>query len=121
MSLSTILGDSRAPADGFFGSIGAAWETGLSKIGSEILPNWVQSQVNRQSEDQLNKSTFDAAAALPRQEGQPIQDADLQPKTAFQKAADFQLFRLGNINFTGGQLLLMGAVLIGLVIVLKRV
>ena len=118
---STIIGDSRAPADGFFGTIGAAWETGLSKIGSEILPNWVQSQANRQSGDQLSRSTFDATAALPRMEGQPIQAADLQPKTAFQKAADFQLFRLGNINITGGQLLLMGAVVIGLVVVLKRV
>ncbi len=117
---STIIGDSRAPADGFFGSIGAAWETGLSKVGSEILPNWVQSQVNRQSGDQLAKSTFDASAALPRMEGQPIQDASLQPKTAIQKATDFQLFRLGNINITGGQLLLMGAVVIGLVVVLKR-
>lgn len=118
---STIIGDSRAPSEGFFGTIGSAWETGVSKIGSEILPNWVQSQVSRQSGDQLSKSTFDASAALPRVEGQPIQDADLQPKTALQKATDFQLFRLGNINVTGGQVLLMGMILIGLVVVLKKV
>lgn len=118
---STIIGDSRAPAEGFFGNIGAAFETGLSKVGSEILPNWVQGQVSRQSGDQLNKTTFNAASALPREEGQPIQDADLQPKTAFQKAADFRLFSLGNINITGGQVLLMGMILVGLVVVLKKV
>lgn len=117
---STIIGDSRAPSDGFFGNVSAAWETGLSKIGSEILPNWVQSQVNRQSVDQLKSSTFDATAAAVRQPGQPIQPVDLTSPND-QKAADFQLFRLGNLNITGGQLLLMGMVVIGLVFVLKRV
>ena len=119
MSLQSIIGDSRAPGEGFFGNIGAAWETGLSKIGSDILPNWVQSQVSRQSGDQLNKTTFNAASALPRQDDQSIQDAESQPQTGFQKAL-FDL-KTGNLNITGGQMLLMGMVLIGLVVVLKKV
>jgi len=118
MSLQSIIGDSRAPGEGFFGNIGAAFETGLSKVGSEILPNWVQGQVSRQSGDQLNKSTFNLASAPIRQEGQPIQDADLQPKTGFQKAFfDIKGGNFGNMPV----LILAGALVIGLVIVLKKV
>ncbi len=117
MGLQSLIGDSRAPGEGFFGTIGAAWETGISKVGSEILPNWVQSQVSRQSGDQLDKNTFDRAYALPRQDG-AIQDADTQPKTGFQKALfDIQAGDIGNMPF----LILAGAVIIGLVIVLKKV
>lgn len=115
---STIIGDSRAPAEGFFGNIGAAFEKGLSKVGSDILPNWVQGQVSRQSGDQLNKSTFNAASALPREEGQPIQDADLQPGTGFQKV----LFDIKGGNFGNMPVLILaGALVVGLVIVLKKV
>lgn len=115
---SSIIGDSRAPADGFFGSIGSAFETGISKIGTDILPNWVQSQANRQSGDQLDRSTFNSTAAQDRMEGQPIQDADLQPKTGFQKA----LFDIKGGNFGNMPVLILaGALVIGLVIVLKKV
>ena len=118
---STIIGDSRAPAEGFFGNIGAAFESGISKVGSDILPNWVQSQVLRQSKDQLGDSTFNQQFAPDREPGQPIQDAEETAKPGFSKITDYQLFRLGNLNITGGQVLLMGLVLIGLVIVLKKV
>ena len=118
MGLQSLIGDSRAPGEGFFGTIGSAWETGISKVGSEILPNWVQSQVFRQSGDQLDKSTFNAAYALPRQDGESIQNADSQPKNGFQKALfDLKTGDIGNMPF----LILAGAVIIGLVIVLKKV
>lgn len=117
MSLQSIIGDSRAPGEGFFGNIGAAWKEGLSKIGSEILPNWVQSQVSRQSGDQLDKATFDSGAAQPRMEGQPIQDADLQPTTGVQKA--LWDLKVGSVG-TGG-LLVMGLILVGAILVIKKV
>ena len=115
---SSIIGDSRAPTDGFFGNIGAAFETGIGKIGSEILPNWVQSQASRQARDQLNKSTFDSTSAPDRMDGQPIQDAETIPKTGFQKA----LFDIKGGNFGNMPVLILaGALVIGIIIVLKKV
>lgn len=115
---SSIIGDSRAPADGFFGNIGAAFETGIGKIGSEILPNWVQSQASRQSGDQLNKSTFDSTSAPDRMAGQPIQDAETAPKNGFQKV----LFDIKGGNFGNMPVLILaGALVIGIIIVLKKV
>jgi len=116
MSLSSILGDSRAPSDGFFGTIGAAWETGLSKIGSEILPNWVQSQVNRQAKDQLVDNTYNSTTAPPRVEGQAIQTTGSPPPTGIQKV--FADMKIGSIG--GGSILLMGLVLVGIIFALKK-
>lgn len=115
MSLQTLIGDSRAPGEGFFGNIASAFETGISKVGSEILPNWVASQAARQSGDQLLDTTYQQNPDTPRVEQQAIQDGALIP------ASDVTLFKLGSFNFTGGQLLLMGGVLIALIIVLKKV
>ncbi|MFH1931050.1 MAG: hypothetical protein ABIN18_05615 [Pseudomonadota bacterium] len=115
MSLQSIIGDSRAPGEGFFGNISAAFETGLSKIGSEILPNWVQSQVTRQATNQLADNTYDSTTAPPRIEGQAIQDGNAQP-TGIQKA--LWDLKIGNIG--GGSLLLMGLVLVGIIFVLKK-
>lgn len=116
---SSIIGDSRAPAEGFFGNIGSAFETGIAKIGSEILPNWVQSQATRQSGDQLNKSTFDSTSAPDRMIGQPIQDAEAQPKArnVLDSIFSFETGNIGNMPF----LIIAGAVVIGIVIVLKKV
>lgn len=111
-----ILGDSRAPSDGFFGTVGAAWETGLSKIGSDILPNWVQSQVNRQSSDQLAKATYDAETSAPRIEGQTVDHFEGTPGSGIQKA--WLDLKTGNI--TAGPLIIMGVVLVGIVVVLKK-
>ena len=120
MPVSTIIGDSRAPSEGFFGTIGAAFESGISKIGSDILPNWVQSQTTRQSGDQLQKNLFDQNAAEPRMAGQDmIQDA--RPPGGIRNALDsvfnFQTGDVGNMPF----FILAGAILIGLVFVLKKV
>lgn len=115
---SSIIGDSRAPAEGFFGNIGAAFETGISKIGSDILPNWVQSQASRQAGDQLNRSTFDSTSAPDRMTGQPIQDADSTPPTGMQKV----LFDIKGGNFGNMPVLILaGALVIGIIIVLKKV
>lgn len=113
---STIIGDSRAPSEGFFGTIGAAWESGISKIGSDILPNWVQSQASRQSGDQLQKNLFDQSAAEQRMAGQDmVQDA--RPVDGIQKAwFDVKTGNIGNMPF----FILAGAVLIGLVFVLRK-
>ena len=117
MSLQSIIGDSRAPGEGFFGNISAAFETGLSKIGSEILPNWVQSQATRQSRNQLADNTYNSTTAPPRVAGQAIGDSAVMPQTGFQKAvADLKIGSIG-----GGSILLMGLVLIGIIIVLKKV
>ena len=118
MGLSSLIGDSRAPSEGFFGTIGSAWETGISKVGSEILPNWVQSQAARQSGDQLAKATFDAGSAPLRQDSS-IETAESTPATGmFQKAfMDIKGGNFGNMPV----LILAGALVIGLVIVLKKV
>jgi len=116
MSLQSIIGDSRAAGEGFFGNIGAAWETGLSKIGSEILPNWVQSQVNRQAKDQLADNTYNSTTAPLRVAGQAIGDTAVAPQTGFQKVvADLKIGSIG-----GGSILLMGLVLIGIIFALKK-
>ena len=119
MGLSALIGDSRAPSEGFFGTIGAAWETGIAKVGSEILPNWVQSQANRQSTDQLAKATFDAGSASPRQDAS-VANFESTPKSGFQNALDsvfsFETGDIGNMPV----LIIMGIVLVGIVIVFKK-
>lgn len=116
MGLSSLIGDSRAPSEGFFGTIGAAWETGLSKIGSEILPNWVQSQAARQSGDQLAKATFDAGTALPRIDS-AVENFDSAPGTGFQKIwFDVKTGNIGNLPV----IIVMGIALVGIVFVLKK-
>jgi len=115
MSLQSLIGDSRPPGEGFFGNIASAFETGVSKIGSEILPNWVANQASGQKTDKLLNTTYQQDPATPRVEGQSIQDT--APVSGFQKVvADL---KIGNIG-TGG-LLIMGLILIGAVIVLKKV
>ena len=117
MSLQSIIGDSRAPGEGFFGNISSAFGTGLAKIGSEILPNWVQSQATRQSKDQLADNTYNSTTAPLRVEGQAVQNTGTLPQTGIQKA--FADLNIGSIG--GGSLLLMGLVLVGIIIVLKKV
>lgn len=118
MSLQSIVGDSRAPGEGFFGNIASAFETGISKIGSEILPNWVASQASRQSGDQLLDTTYQQDPNTPRMEGQQaVQTVDGEPLTGFQKVvADLKIGSIG----TGG-LLIMGLILVGAIIVIKKV
>ena len=119
MSLQTLIGDSRPPAEGFFGNISAAFQTGISKIGSDILPNWVQSQVSRQANDQMSDNTFDSTTAPLRIAGQSIQDAETMPPAGmFQKAfLDIQTGNIGNMPV----LILAGLLLIGVIIVIKKV
>lgn len=119
MSLQSIVGDSRGGLDGFFGRVGASFEQGLSRIGSEILPNWVGTQLTDQKVDQLIDTTFQPQYAPPRINQQPLQSAGVEP-SGFQKIADFQLFKMGDFSVTGGQALVMGLVLMGIVWVLKR-
>ena len=116
MSLPTLIGDSRAPSEGFFGTIGAAWETGISKIGSDILPNWVQSQASRQSGDQLAKATFDAGSAPPRVDD-AIETFESTPGGTLEKVwFDIRTGKIGNMPV----LIVMGVVLVGIVIVFKK-
>ena len=56
--LNKMTGSGGEGDGGFFSSVGSALTQGISKIGSEVLPNWVDNQVNRQSKDQLNRDTF---------------------------------------------------------------
>lgn len=116
MPFSAIIGDSRAPSEGFFGTIGAAFESGISKIGSDILPNWVQSQATRQSGDQLAKNLFDPSAAEQRMAGQDMVQ-DSRPVDGIQKAwFDLKTGDIGNMPI----LIIMGVVLIGVIIVFKK-
>ena len=118
MSLQTIIGDSRPPGEGFFGNISAAFQTGLAKVGSEILPNWVQSQAIRQSGNQLTDNTYDSVTAPLRMSGQSVQDADTKPATGmFQKAfLDIKTGNIGNMPV----LILAGLLLVGVLIVIKK-
>lgn len=52
--------------DGFFSDIEAGIGSGISRIGSEILPIWAERQLVGQQKDQLSQPTFNAAAAPPR-------------------------------------------------------
>ncbi len=116
MPFSTIIGDSRAPSEGFFGTIGSAFETGIAKIGSEILPNWVQSQANRQSGDTLQRNLFDESAAAQRMAGQDMVQ-DTRPVDGIQKAwFDLKTGNIGNMPV----LIIMGVVLVGVIIVFKK-
>ena len=119
-------GISKPAEDGFFGSVMSGLErfgekaapvfgTFSEKMGGEILPNWVGSQLNIQSKDQLEKATFDWGTAPRRVDY--IQTPEAMPGTRF---ADLQLFRMGNFNITGGTLLIMGGVFLGMVVILKK-
>jgi len=112
--------------NGFFGSVLSGMErfgeraapvfgTFTEKLSGEILPNWVGSQLNVQSKDQLEKATFDWGAAPRRVDY--VQTPEAMPGTRF---ADLQLFRMGNFNVTGGTLLIMGGVFLGTVVILKK-
>lgn len=43
----------------FFGQVVSGVSEGISRIGTEILPNWVKSELDLQSDDQLQRSLFE--------------------------------------------------------------
>jgi len=53
---STISGSTRSASD-FFATVIGGLETGLTKIGSEVLPNWAAQQLLDQEEDNLYDPT----------------------------------------------------------------
>jgi len=123
MSISSLIGDTRGALNGFFGAVGSGLETGLTTVGSEILPNWVSGQLDMQSTDGLKTVLYDPFTGQPRIGGQqppPIQTAETEVKPGI-SLIDTQLFKIGDIAITGGQLMLMAAAVGVLVFILKRV
>lgn len=50
----------------FFANISEGLTSGVSKIGSTVLPNWVSKQVTGQTIDKLENVTYDQNKAPPR-------------------------------------------------------
>jgi len=110
------LGAAETPSGSdFFGTIATGFETGLSRIGSDVLPNWAAHQLGLQTEDQLKDPLFQEEYAPPRL------DAPQYARAPGAGLFDQVLFNVGTIQVTGGAIVLMGAVFIGSVVILKKV
>lgn len=112
----SILASTQSPQSTFFGKILGSFESGIDRITTEILPNWVGNQLGLQSQDQLQDSTFNPAYAGQRIDGKTIPANQVQPPF-LQRV----LFDVGSVQVTGGALLMMGLVGTGAVIVFKKV
>jgi hypothetical protein len=53
----------------FFNSLTTGLSQGIQTIGSELLPTWTAQQLDVQSEDQLDQSTFEPKWAPPKAGG----------------------------------------------------
>jgi hypothetical protein len=116
MAGSTMVSDTRQATDGFFGNVLANLEAGLGRIATEIVPNWVGTQLGAQKTDQLKDSTYDPTTGLPRVDT-AIQGAPGQPGIGLNKV----LLDIGTFQLTGGGLLVAAAVFVGAVFLLKKV
>jgi hypothetical protein len=114
----TILADTRSPESTFWGNVVHGFESGLSRIGSEILPNWVGKELEVQKQDQLKDPLFAGMFAPYRIDG-PIETAETTGKQEglFERV----LFDVGAVEVTGGAILIMGAVFVGAIIIFKKV
>lgn len=86
----------------FFGSVTAGIGEGISKIGSEILPNWAQGELDQQKADQLQKETY-------AQQQKTVETAQSKPGTVFTVGGlsiSWQTLTIGAVAIVGGLLLL---------------
>jgi len=114
----TLLADGRSAVNSFFGSVVDALESGVQRIGQEVLPNWVGNELSRQERDLLQSEVFNQDAAPPRvdssiQTGQPTNGNGFLDQVLWDDE------KVG-IKITGGGLVLMGVVLIGGYFVLTK-
>jgi len=105
-----LLGNSSTSAtsggtDGWFSEILSGISAGVSKVASEVLPVWAANELNVQSTDQIYRNMYDWDYSPPR----------VDSKTGVQSPSKFIS------NMTTTDLLMWGALIVGGVIVLKKV
>lgn len=103
----------------FFSDVQDSFEVGLKKIGSDVLPNWVSSQLGLQSTDQLNQTTFNQDVAPPRVgEVTPVRSAVETGATT--PAAERAVFTVGNLSLDTKDLIGLAAVsILGIAVLIK--
>ena len=113
----TVASGSNA-ASSFFSRVWESFETGVSRIASDVLPNWVATELGAQSSDQLKQETFNQEAApsrlyTPIQTGRDVPEAD-RPFT--QKT----FLDIGAFQVTGGTPMIAGALFIGILLIFRK-
>lgn len=106
----------------FFGKVTSGIGEGISRLGSEVMPVWVASELELQTKDQLARVMFDP-------EGRPAPIRIEGPATigyAGTSPGDEDFFRkvwlnLGGLHITGGGLLVMVGIGLSAAYVLKKV
>jgi len=106
----------------FFGQVTSGVGKGMERLGAEVLPNWVASELELQEKDQLQRTLFDPEGrpAPVRIEGPAtigLAGTTPEGESFFQKT----FLDLGTLQITGGGLLIMAGVLLGSVFVLKKI
>lgn len=86
----------------FFGNVSAGLGEGLAKIGSEIVPNWAKTELEKQSQDQLKKETYSA-------QQKSVESAQSKPSTVLTVGTvqiNWQVIAIAGLALIGGLLLL---------------
>jgi len=119
MPESSTMAVSKEVDNSFFGQIKGAFVEGVKTITNEVLPNWASTQLGMQSRDQLDDTTFNATVAPPtiNQAGPAVQAASVTKPAPFEQV----LFDIGEVQVTGGSLLIMGAVFVSAIVIFKKV
>ena len=117
MPESTVVAAGTNPATDFFSRVFESLETGISRVATDVLPNWVAGQLDMQRVDQLNDTTYvytgEKRLDSPVQTGADVPEAQ---KPFLQRTfAD-----IGNVQITGGTLMIAGALFIGILLIFKR-
>jgi hypothetical protein len=100
-----------AADNGFISNILGSFQTGLQKIGSDILPNWAASQLGVQQTPILDNPTLNQSALAPRADGTTDTTAKITPTLWDQITKQ--------TNVSSGAVVMIGVVLIGLAFAVK--
>ena len=104
--ISSIQSSVRGVSDNFFSSVFTSLGEGINKIGSEVLPNWVNRELEIQTEDLLRDDTWNQERAEQR-----VDD----PEPGIQRI----IFTAGGFKVTGQTLLIVVGVALTGVLVYK--
>jgi len=117
MPESTMVAAGTNPANSFFSRVFESLESGISRVASDIMPNWVAGQLDMQKVDQLNNSTYSYVPGS-------RQDSAVQTGAAVAGSEKPFLQRtfmdIGTMQITGGTIMIAGALFIGLVMILRK-
>ncbi|MGD9158996.1 MAG: hypothetical protein PVG39_11360 [Desulfobacteraceae bacterium] len=99
----------QSSSNGFISSIAGAFQAGIEKIGSDVLPNWTAQQLGVQMNPVLDNPTITPSTQAVRADA--VDEKQVTPALwdTVQK----------NLNVSSGAVLMIGVVLLGAVVAIK--